>query len=359
MPSTDLYAEITKTIQQMEADDPELRRIANRIRDGTATGEDAHAYSVRYGELSSQAIREHITPEKTPDFSWDISRETVRPMLENNFRQVTDTAKEVQAIEDKATGVGLQAVSPELPEGRINALTNAVGESAGDWDRTMSLLTNPVVNITQSFYDSFVEKNAKIRNRLGLSAKIVRKVHGSACKWCMNLAGSYEYPDVPKDVYRRHDNCRCSVVFHSGKDRQNVWSKRSWKDDEETLLERQKITLPDDRDPAKMEVRKTVGLQTLADELSQHPSRLAAYTPERLKRELEKEGFEVKPLKQGSLRNIPFEDGGGFKVNFEDGGLLQYHPETKSHHGGAYYKISTGKGGVHRYDLDGTEKTEG
>lgn len=55
----------------------------------------------------------------------------------------------------------------------------------------------------------------------------------------------------------------------------------------------------------------------------------------------------------GKLKGIPFENGGGFKVNFEDGGLLQYHPENGSHHEGAYYKISTGKGGKKWYELDG------
>ena len=98
-----------------------------------------------------------------------------------------------------------------------------------------------------------------------------------------------------------------------------------------------------------------LGIKSLALSLSEHPKRLASFTPESLKAELEKEGFEIKSLKQGSLKNIPFEEGGGYKVNFEDGGILQYHPSTKSHHGGEYYKISTGKGGRHRYDTDGNE----
>ncbi len=84
--------------------------------------------------------------------------------------------------------------------------------------------------------------------------------------------------------------------------------------------------------------------------------KLASYTPKELKALLEGMGFEVKPLAKGALKDLPFEQGGGFKINFADGGLLQYHPDKKSHHGGAYYKISTGKGGVHRYGLDGKEK---
>jgi hypothetical protein len=104
-----------------------------------------------------------------------------------------------------------------------------------------------------------------------------------------------------------------------------------------------------------LEERKKVAMQSLAADLSKHPGRLASFTPPQLIENFQREGLEVKPLKKGSLKDIPFDEGGGFKVNFEDGGLFQYHPETKSHHGGAYYKISTGRGGIKRYGLDGIE----
>ncbi|MDD6201372.1 MAG: hypothetical protein PUB13_00270 [Lachnospiraceae bacterium] len=171
-------------------------------------------------------------------------------------------------------------------------------------------------------------------------SSMIEELHGGCCEWCRALAGTYSYPDVPKDVYRRHQRCRCIVEYYPGNGkRQNVHSKK-WKNSDEY---------------DKIENRKNVGLKSLPRMLAEHPRRLAAYSPDDLKKELEKAGFEVKPLKQGSLKNILFEDGGGYKVNFEDGGILQYHPETKSHHGGEYYKISTGKGGRHRYDRDGKE----
>ena len=85
---------------------------------------------------------------------------------------------------------------------------------------------------------------------------------------------------------------------------------------------------------------------------------LQAYTPKRLKELFEKDGCDVKPLNRGSLKGKSFEEGGGFKVNFGGDGILQYHPEKKSHHNGAYYKISTGRGGTKRYDLKGNEKED-
>ncbi|WP_205422898.1 hypothetical protein [Granulicatella sp. zg-ZJ] len=61
----------------------------------------------------------------------------------------------------------------------------------------------------------------------GLSPKIIRTHTGNCCDWCRNLAGVYDYPKVPKDVYRRHGNCRCTVDYKPGDGKkQNVWSKK-------------------------------------------------------------------------------------------------------------------------------------
>lgn len=66
-----------------------------------------------------------------------------------------------------------------------------------------------------------------------------------------------------------------------------------------------------------------------------------------------KNGCEVKPLSRGSLKEKPFEEGGGFKVNWRGDRILQYHPDASSHHGGAYYKLSSGKTRTVRISLDG------
>ena len=42
------------------------------------------------------------------------------------------------------------------------------------------------------------------------------------------MAGRFEYGEEPDDIYRRHDNCDCTVTFENGSKRQNVWSKREW-----------------------------------------------------------------------------------------------------------------------------------
>lgn len=92
-------------------------------------------------------------------------------------------------------------------------------------------------------------------------------------------------------------------------------------------------------------------------ELITNPEYLRYYTPFEIRKKLEACGYRILPLASGSLKGLPFEAGGGYKINFEDGGLFQYHPRQHSHHDDEYYKISTGQGGTHRYDINGTEKS--
>ena len=89
------------------------------------------------------------------------------------------------------------------------------------------------------------------------------------------------------------------------------------------------------------------------DDLLNSPNKLAGTSGKELYNYLIKNGYDVKPLGKGSFKGIPFEEGGGFKVNWGGDRILQYHPESFSHHGGAYFKISSGETGTIRIDLDG------
>lgn len=65
-------------------------------------------------------------------------------------------------------------------------------------------------------------------------------------------------------------------------------------------------------------------------------------------------GADVKPLARGSQKGREYLDGGGYKVTVPaDGAALSYHPKESSHHGGEYYKLSSGKTGTKRYDMNG------
>ena len=82
---------------------------------------------------------------------------------------------------------------------------------------------------------------------------------------------------------------------------------------------------------------------------------LALYTPQEMKEMLEELGFITKPLnKSNTWKGVPFEEGGGYRINFLGNGYFQFHPQKGSHHNSqAYWRISCSKLGDVRYDLSG------
>ena len=103
------------------------------------------------------------------------------------------------------------------------------------------LLKASTANLAQSFYDSFVEKNANLRSKAGVKTSIIRRQIGKCCKWCSDLAGTYENGSQPKDIYKRHENCRCLVTFKSEKGTYtDDWNKKEFKTQKDARLAREK-----------------------------------------------------------------------------------------------------------------------
>lgn len=247
--AADIVPELMETIKKdfaaAVAADEKIQKFLRRIRDGTAGMDEASLFARELGEKLADVLRSDITQDILPDgrLYYNIADRTIRPMLEQNFQLTNEAAKEVQQALDALEGIGLNAVDGVFPGERVEALIGSLSEEGIEWEDILKRMDEPIRNISQSFFDEYVKANAEFRHRAGLKAQIVRKLAGGACEWCKNLAGKYSYPDeVPADVYRRHDNCRCTVTFKSGRKRQDVWSKKEWS----TL--------------AELEARKSVGL---------------------------------------------------------------------------------------------------
>ena len=90
------------------------------------------------------------------------------------------------------------------------------------YDDVAWALDEPIKVFSQSIVDDSIKANAEFQYGAGLSPKIERTTSGNCCEWCQKLADTYSYPDVPKEVYQRHDYCRCKVDYVVGKQRKNV-----------------------------------------------------------------------------------------------------------------------------------------
>ena len=97
----------------------------------------------------------------------------------------------------------------------------------------------------------------------------------------------------------------------------------------------------------------------IVDEIILHHKGFKDIDPAEMKKFLEDNVYNVKPLGgRSALKGIPFEQGGGYRAAFGGDAYFQYHPEEGSHHDGPYWKVSNGKRGDNRYDMEGKPKAK-
>lgn len=356
---------IQKDFQTMFDKSDIISRLYAKVRDGTATYVEANEFAIETGDILSRAFKNNLSAAVLPDgkMYYNIAQRILEPTMTNNYDLITDITNQVQNALNKSAGIGIKAITPELNSDRIAGIINKVS-NADNFEDVAWVLGEPIKTFSQSIVDDSIKANAEFHSRAGLQPVITRKVAGDCCDWCKAVAGTYRYPDdVPHDVYRRHQRCRCTVDYVPGDGKiQNVHTKKWQTQEQRDRIEARKnigvkTKPPETPQEKERRVEQENGLG-LVDRIAKHPKMLQAYTPKGLKVALENAGYEVKPLSRGKHKGVSFADGGGFKVNYGSDGLLQYHPEKGSHHDGAYYKISSGEGGIRHYELDGTEKRD-
>lgn len=239
----DIAPELLAALQA--AFEKKLAALPN-IRDGTSYL-DVERYAVQVGEALAAVFGENLSANLLPDgrMYYNIADRVLRPLLEQDHRLVAQTAAEMLNKLNDAEGIGLKAQPAPINTDRIDGIVDRVAD-AERFEDAAWLLDEPVVNFSQAAAADTLKRNVDFMGQAGLRPRIIRTATGQCCPWCQTLAGSYRYPDTPRDVYRKHERCRCTVDYDPGgaKKFQNVHSKE-WKTAEER---------------AKIEARKQVGV---------------------------------------------------------------------------------------------------
>lgn len=214
-----------------------VRNAFAALKGKKATYKTANEFAIEIGDILSKALGTSLSADKLPDgkMYYNIAQRLLTDVLGRNYELVSDYTEQVQKNLNSEAKIGLTAQVPELNQDRIDGLVNRLA-SEESFDDVKWLLVDPIIIFSQSIVDDSIRKNAEFHHKVGLSPKIVRRVVGHPCKWCKSLEGSYNYPEVPKDIYRRHGNCRCTVDYHPGNGKkQNVHTKK-WTDEKQDLV---------------------------------------------------------------------------------------------------------------------------
>ncbi|CIQ79151.1 gp35 [Streptococcus pneumoniae] len=246
-----LLKKIKSEFEGARLDSEVLKDLLSKLHHSKASYLDANQYAIEIGEILSKALGASLTNETLPDgkMYYNIAQRVLTNVLGRNYELVSDYTEQVQKNLNSEAKIGLAAQVSELNQDRIDGLVNRLA-SEESFDDVKWLLDDPIVNFSQSIVDDSIRKNVEFHHKVGLSPKIVRRVVGHPCKWCKSLEGSYNYPEVPKDIYRRHGNCRCTVDHPGNGKKQNVHTKRWVEDKKKSVIEhRKKIGLPDNDKP--------------------------------------------------------------------------------------------------------------
>lgn len=395
--------EIKKLIENIHAD---FRRRLNAdkwaqhiIREGKAAGMNDVALLAKQLGYHLSASVEWFTKDADLPFGDEqmeqIARDILQPLLKDNYDLINKAFDDAQRRLDEARGINMEPLHAKFPQERADSIYSSAADPLAKVETIRRRLKGPAETLTNSMSDRNMKKNAVERNKAGFETYITRIDDGNCCPWCAKNAGRYEYPDkTPRDVFRRHDNCGCKVVYECGNMRQDVHSKRTWEQPtgtEQELTRNPNVTeKPLGRNPdvkqkdlrimgnkkaltegsesdiiESKEKRAIIDAFTnmtnsddIVDAVIENHMGLGEFTPKSMKEMLEKAGYEPKPLtKSSTWKNIPFEQGGGYKINFGGDAYFQYHPKEGSHHGQrAYWRVSNGKRGKdNRYNMDGTK----
>lgn len=210
-------------------------RLRKKMEQGANYG-DAGEYAVEIGQALADAFATCLRGDALPDgrMYWNIAQRVIDPLLRTDHELVSEYAVAVQAYLNQLGGVRLTVQKAPLDTDRVAGIMNAM--CSDNYENVAWVLREPIVNFSQHVADETMRRNVEFQGKAGLHPKVIRRAESRACKWCRDLAGTYEYPDdVPDDFYRRHEKCRCVVEYYpgSGKRKQNVWSKK-WTDIEKS-----------------------------------------------------------------------------------------------------------------------------
>lgn len=215
--------DIKTLIEARAAADPRLKAVLKKIKEGTATFKDTAYYAEVYSSITGKVFSANVL-----DLVETEREEVCEELLRGNYEEINNICAQVQTALDEAAGIHIKPQRAAFPTDRVDQIAHSILDPTVKDSVIKRRANTGVANVSQGFHDSYIKVNASFRNDSGLKVYINRETDGKCCEWCTKIAGRYSYGTEPDDIYRRHDNCGCTVTYENGKQRQDVWSKRSW-----------------------------------------------------------------------------------------------------------------------------------
>lgn len=220
----ELLAKAKERFKSETALDPWVKSFRKKLKNGTATMTDVEAYAVRISRYASTATSAVLGE----GVDWATTNKIMTPILKDINSMVTEANASVIKAARKAKKIGLAPVKPRFngKDGdsvlaRVSSVSAKGGEEAVI-DKAIKQASEWFALASQG---ESLRMNAKQEYDAGLAPKLKRLEADKCCPWCASMAGEYDYKDAPTGIYRRHANCRCSIIYEPSRGRHEAVDK--------------------------------------------------------------------------------------------------------------------------------------
>lgn len=230
----------SKAIEQVAAAYEKLTRQSGRIQalekklaEGTITMKEGAELNDLRAKAFGRALSGSVTGIERG------SREgACVGLLKDRCGDVDELAQAAQKTALTRQGLNITPPTAPFEEERARKIGRSLEDDTVPDETIQRRARSATETMLRSQYDRDMKQGAETCASAGLKTYIVRDADPGCCKWCDEVSGRFAYGTEPKDVYRRHDNCSCTVVYESSRGKQNVWSKQTWsKEQEQKYLE--------------------------------------------------------------------------------------------------------------------------
>lgn len=213
--SKELLRKINKSFTLSYQKSEKVRKLLLAIKSKNCDYLKAMEYAEEVGRILAEAYMKNLSSDVLPDgkMYYDIASAILNPTLENNYGLISSYVCGAMDVMNEKAGINVKARKPSYNVDKTLGLIKKVSE-AEYFDDVKNYLNEPVITNALSIVDEGARTNADLHYSMGYKPVIVRRASLGCCKWCRSLAGTKEYyPTMDRDIFRRHQNCRCTVIY--------------------------------------------------------------------------------------------------------------------------------------------------
>ena len=199
------YEQLRAALDKKLAADPSLRAVVKRIKNGTATLADSAEYARVLSHILGREVSANV-------LDLDDRAGVVTQLLHDCYEDVNSIYAQAQTLLDEQAGIHINPQKPAFPAERVDQFTHSLIDPTVAESVIKRRARAGCETITKSYHDDCIKKNAQFRHDAGLKCYIVR-IGTKCCEWCSEVAGKYEFGDQPDGIFRRHDNCDCTIIY--------------------------------------------------------------------------------------------------------------------------------------------------